>query len=358
MRILVIFTGGTIGSTVNGCIKNCLPITTTYPADFLLLKGYGESQNILLESLKNIFEVECPFTILSENSNMFYIEKIISILNNINVNEYDGVIITHGTDTLAFSTSIISLLFGNIKIPIIFVSSNEPINIAKSNGLENFINAVKLVESKIYGVFAVFKNPDGKSLIHFGSRLLQSTSYSDSFTSIGDKYFGEIINNKLIIKENPIYNNFKFEIPNTLNKNILYIKLYPGINFDLFNFKNCDAVFLEGYHSFTAPCETNSANYAFDFQTGTVQYAAKLARYVGIKVFLAPFKSSFYSESHDLIYKTTLQIIETENIFTINDCSVYSAFAKLIIAYSIAEIKNDQEKLNAFLAQELSFEKI
>jgi len=66
---------------------------------------------------------------------------------------YDGIIITHGTDTLAYTAAALSFYFNAIKIPILLVSSDYPLDDSKANGLDNFMCAVEFIRQKCGQVF-------------------------------------------------------------------------------------------------------------------------------------------------------------------------------------------------------------
>ena len=132
MRILTVFTGGTIGSSLS--------------------KGAISPNTV------------APYTVLSENLSAEYLEKLRSCVED-NLNSgYDGIVVTHGTDTLQYSAAYLDLTLGLIETPVVLVSSNYPLPYSRANGLENFAAAVDFIRSKQgRGVFVSYLNRGGAS---------------------------------------------------------------------------------------------------------------------------------------------------------------------------------------------------
>ena len=150
MKVLVAFTGGTIGST----------ITDGYAAPdadkkYRLINMYeekiksskaGETKDDEcagslfsgLETEKIEFVMESPYQELSENntcSTMLFLAKYIK--EQIESEKYDGIIITHGTDTLQYTSAMLGYMFDDVSIPIVLVSSNYVLEDKRANGLIN-----------------------------------------------------------------------------------------------------------------------------------------------------------------------------------------------------------------------------
>ena len=119
--ILLILTGGTIGSEKK---KNIINVSQ---------KNY--LQSFLKKTSKEVvFKIIQPINILSENAIPDDWNSIVkSIEENWN-NDYSGIIITHGTDTLSFTSSALSQYFYNFNKPVILVSSDKPIKEKNATG--------------------------------------------------------------------------------------------------------------------------------------------------------------------------------------------------------------------------------
>ena len=183
-KICVIFTGGTIGSCAKG--------------ETVGLKQ--EVKSALIERFKAhfgdsiVFDELHPLNILSENVQPDDLEKMAECVRGVDVEKYDGIIMTHGTDTLCFTANLFSQIFCDLKIPLVFVSSLYPLDDERSRGFENFAGAVTFIQSVDFGgVFVSFENYGENCKIHLASRLVSATQISGEYESILKTHFGEIV---------------------------------------------------------------------------------------------------------------------------------------------------------------------
>lgn len=181
MKLLVIFTGGTIGSTVNEGY-----ISTDQGKAYQLIEMYKA-----LGKRQADFTLNEPYTLLSENLTGTYIARLGScVLENVNKG-YEGIIITHGTDTIQYSAAALGYLLADIDIPVLLVSSNFVLDDERANGLANFAAAVVFIASKAgTGVFVPYRNSDEVIYVHRGTRLLPHQPYSDDLQSVLNQYYG------------------------------------------------------------------------------------------------------------------------------------------------------------------------
>lgn len=247
MKILIIFTGGTIGSAVQG---DYISADTKTP--YKLISEYEKNYGIDFE-----YDVLQPYTELSENNTGETISALAGCLReNINGN-YDGVIVTHGTDTLQYTAAALSYTFGKCGVPVCIVSANYIIGDERSNGLANFRSTVNFIRQKIGGVWVVYKNSDEENVtVHGGARLLESQAFSDCFYSAGNSFYGRFDNGENFLK-NENYREFPDEIspiiPKKLKENsdfILRIDPYVGMTFPAINSK-IKYVIMGTFHSGT-----------------------------------------------------------------------------------------------------------
>ncbi|MFA5019213.1 MAG: asparaginase domain-containing protein, partial [Methylobacter sp.] len=149
-NILVVFTGGTIGSIATGGTIN-----TSDSTSFELIRQFQQHD----ENHRQIhFDTIQPLQILSENLAPGAWKTLIAAIEAARPDQYDGIIITHGTDTLAYTACALSFYFNAARIPMLLVSSDYPLNNPKANGLENFICAVEFILQKIEtGVFVPYR---------------------------------------------------------------------------------------------------------------------------------------------------------------------------------------------------------
>lgn len=144
MNITVIFTGGTIGSSVQ---QNFISTDSQMP--YRLLAMYEAMQKKKGAAIPN-FRTEAPYTTLSEYMDGSHLNRLIACVQSLLTTDnpdIDGIIITHGTDTLPYTAAALGMCFAYARIPIILVSSNYILDDPRANGLTNFTAAVAYIRN-------------------------------------------------------------------------------------------------------------------------------------------------------------------------------------------------------------------
>ncbi len=246
MKIHVIFTGGTIGS----CVKDGF-VSTDDSAKYTLLSHFASEMEDV------VFSTSEPYTILSENLSANELNLLQAEVAKAMLGDFDGIIVTHGTDTLQYTGCAIEYAFAQSKVPIILVSAAFPLEDVRTNGFENFRGAVEFIKNGMSGgVFVSYKNEASKTTdIHLPSRLLQhGESSADLFSINGEKvaeYDGKGIKS-LFIPEKALSNGITAfcEYPG-----ILVIEQRPADSYS-YSLERVNAVILKPYHS--ATLDTNN----------------------------------------------------------------------------------------------------
>lgn len=255
MKILFIFTGGTIGSTTGDEF-----ISLEKGKPYKIIKAYEEKFGIDFS-----YETLEPYTLLSENSMGSNMKVLAGTVKENLEKDYDGIIVTHGTDTLQYSGALLSYVTGLSKLPVCIVSSDKPIEDPEANGLYNMDAAVALIresltDKSIRGTFVPYRNKDKVTYINRGSRMLSSYAYSADMYSLGDKYFG-IYDGKKLVKNDSYSEKEDAALPLAADgfeetaDMLLRIDPYPGMVYPEVDEK-IKAVILGTYHSGTLPMET------------------------------------------------------------------------------------------------------
>jgi L-asparaginase len=307
MKILVVGTGGTIGSSK---IDNIVGVDESMKC--YLLELYKET---VKDDIEFIFI--SPIWLLSENMTPNNWTEIIKSIIEADFTSFDGVIVLHGTDTLAYTSSALALAFKQTQVPIVLVSSNFPLEDIRSNGFQNFHDGIVFIKENIPGVFVAYKNPNQVTTIHLGDSLVSSDIYLDEFKSYKDLYFGKIINNVFVWNDendNPTREYFKslkkeskFTVPN-FSRNVLLIVPYIGLNYNLFDFSNVkpDVILHAVYHSGTV---NNGVDLSFSAKKAFEKWHSQ-----GIEVYMVPAKDSeknIYLSSVGLTNNIVTKIIKT-----------------------------------------------
>ena len=279
MKILIIFTGGTIGS----CVKNG-SISTDESTRYTLIEKY--------ESLhgKADFDVVAPYSILSENLSADELNQLqAEIIRNLDKG-YDGIIVTHGTDSLHYSSVAVEYAISDCNIPVVFVSSDYPLEDSRANGHQNFEAAVEFIRSKLSGgVFVSYKNRnENATSIHIPSRMLQHSECSaDIFSIDGTPYAyidGEVTVNNIARKPEKSFNQISFAD----DSGILVVDSRPADSFS-YSLDGIKAVILKPYHSATL----NTAS-------EKLEAFCERAKNSGIPVFVVNVKQGINYESTNL----------------------------------------------------------
>lgn len=336
VRILLVFTGGTIGSTVlNGTID------TSEQQGYQLIDLFSQKYS---GSEKPHFKVIQPIQLLSENLFPSDWETLIKAIEVETISQYDGVIVTHGTDTLAYTASALSLYFNAIKIPLLLVSSNYPLDNPLANGLYHFYCAIEFIKQrKDGGVFVPYKNPGAEVLVHLGSRLASCLQLSGNFISVQHKAYLRFEHN-VFQQLNPINVSVCSAISLTpsFSPKILLIRPYPGLDYSLFQLDQVKAIVHDLYHSGTA-CSSikNGDDYSL------LAFIKKCQQF-DIDFYMAPAikNSDSYASTKALIGKGAKMIW---------NMSIESAYVKTLLAYGNYV---DDKTIFQFLESDLALEHI
>lgn len=219
--LLVIYTGGTIGmmKDQDGRLK---------PFDFNHLYQHIP----LLENFRYSIDIH-SFEPLLDSSNMkpaFWVELAEIILKK--YEHYDGFVVLHGSDTMAYSASMLSFMLENLNKPVVFTGSQLPMGVIRNDGRENFINAVEIAAAMDDGMPMVpevsicFENK-----LYRGNRTSKvNAEHFEAFMSGNFPVLAEIGVNIRYFRDRILKPNFKkLRIHTRLDPNIAILKLYPGI---------------------------------------------------------------------------------------------------------------------------------
>lgn len=326
-KILVLFTGGTIGSaTTDGIID-----------------VEREGKNAVVEAYKSAYgddvDFECRqvLNILSENMGFSGWEKMIHEINSIDTALYSGVILTHGSDTLAYTSALLGMYFRHFDIPFFIIASNKPIGEKGSNGLFNFTSAVGLIkEGKYKGVFTLYER------VMLPTRVIPADTCRDRFGVYGYdgfndfSFFSGVSENMLSRpKERIFHNDIKFE------KRVLFIEGYPAMDFGCFvPSDDTAAVLYSPYHSATA-CTDVSEGKSYALTEFIKRCITK-----NIMVYICGLKRKVP------IYSTVAEIIKAGSI-PIYSTSAVAAYMKLLLAYNQEEMP-----VKEVMGKDLFFEEV
>ncbi len=221
-NILVIYTGGTIGMIQD-------PKTGALaPFNFDALYKHIP----ILENFNCKISSFC-FDPLIDSSNMkpaFWIQLAETIESN--YEKYDGFVVLHGTDTMAYTASALSFMLENLNKPIVFTGSQLPMGVLRTDGRENFINAIEIAAAREDDTPIV---PEVS--ICFENRLMRGNRTNkfnaENFNAFLSGNYPLLAQVGVHIKYNRQYilnpNFKKLRVHKQLDPNVAILKLFPGI---------------------------------------------------------------------------------------------------------------------------------
>ena len=251
--ILLIYTGGTIGMKVDPTLQALTPF------DFKqILEEVPELRKFAYRIDSWTFD---PLIDSSDVEPSLWIS--LAGLIEEKYDDYDGFVVLHGTDTMAYSASALSFMIENLSKPVIFTGSQLPIGMPRTDGKENLISAVEIAAAKdaeghalVPEVCICFDN-----ILMRGNRTCKMNS--DNFRAfrsenlpplaeagINIRYNTGIIRRPASWEDTPIFRK-------SLDTRVSILKMHPGITPQIVRDIMCSpdtrAVIIETYGAGNAP---------------------------------------------------------------------------------------------------------
>jgi len=233
-NIYIAYTGGTIGMKQSGMKENT--------HGYIPVAGHLSEY---LKALPELYRAEMPnFTLheyqpILDSSNMGPAEwQIIADDIKKNYDQYDGFVVLHGTDTMAYTCSALSFLIENLSKPIIVTGSLIPLSQLRSDGQVNLLNALYLAANYPINQVSLFFN----GTLYQGNRCTKVCNDGfNAFNSPNKRPLLEMgVKVKLIAEEiAPVYSttnetntiaSTKVKFNHLIPQEILVLHFYPGIN--------------------------------------------------------------------------------------------------------------------------------
>jgi L-asparaginase len=177
--------------------------------------------------------------------------------------KYDGFVVLHGSDTMAYTASALSFMLENLNKPVVFTGSQLPMGMVRSDGRENIIAAIEIAAAKDEDTAKV-----PEVTIFFENQLLRgnrTTKHNaEHFNAFVSGNYPSLADVGVRIKYNKEYiakpSFKKLKLHTKLNNNVAILKLFPGITKELVHHilstPNLKGVIIETYGSGNAPTAT------------------------------------------------------------------------------------------------------
>lgn len=250
-RILLIYTGGTIGMMANPNTGELSPLNFEY-----IHRQIPEIEHLDLVVVP--ISIKCPID--SSHMNPSHWVELVELIEK-NYHEFDGFVLLHGTDTMAYTASALSFMIQGLSKPIVLTGSQLPVGILRSDGKENILAAVEIAGKKRADGNAALQEVAVffQSKLFRGSRVSKISAHQfDAFDSPNYPLLG-IAGVDIKIHSNQLLERKDNEITfcKTLENRVGLVKLYPGISLEayrsIFNVKNHRAVVIEAFGSGNTP---------------------------------------------------------------------------------------------------------
>ncbi len=316
-RILIITTGGTLASTngnegmvpklnSNDIFSNIEGITTYYDVEFLELFSL-DSSNIQPEE----------WQLLARTIYDRYLE-------------FQGIVIIHGTDTMAYTAAALSFMLQNIPIPVVLTGSQLSILNPIADAVENCRCAINMAGSGVPGVFVAFN----RKVIR-GTRASKVRTISfDAFESINSPYIGVVNSNGLDISHYTLKNKEgDFCLQDNLSTKVFLLKLIPGTDPNIF-----EMLFQMGYRGIVLEA----------FGIGGLHFERRdLAKAIGEAIHkgmtIVVGSQCLYEGSNLSVYQTGQRILQ-QGALQSHDMTMEAAVTKLMWVLGQTDKKEEIER--------------
>lgn len=326
-KILIISTGGTIASinTENGLVPGI------NSSDLL------KHLNIKMDNI----EVD-TLDLLNIDSTDIRVENWIQIAKSIkdNYDDYDGFVITHGTDTLAYTAAALSYLVQNSKKPIVITGAQKSISNEITDAKLNLADSITYAcSNKSHNVVIVF---NGKVIAGTRGRKEKTKSY-DAFSSLNYPVLATIHEQRIM---RFMYNEEKQEKPNfyfNLDKSVFLLKLIPTIEGDILDyiFEKYNCIIIESYGVGGIPI-----NIFDNFQRLSKLYSEQKTIVITTQV---PMEGSDL-----MVYEVGQRLKGELNIMESFDMTIEATVVKLM--WAMAEGKGNNKKIKELFNRQINYD--
>ena len=212
-RILLLTTGGTIASV---------------PGGEGLEPRRSDVMERELEQLRTYYDITVEDVICLDSSNISPEEwKLIARAIFENRKGFDGIVVSHGTDTMAYTASAVTFMLPGIDVPVVFTGSQLPLADMLSDGPDNLRTAFAMAATEKPGVFLAF---DRKVMLGCRAVKVRASGFS-AFASINARYVAQVSNRGLVTQDAALPKKMQeAALREEVSSNVFLLKLTPGLN--------------------------------------------------------------------------------------------------------------------------------
>ncbi len=212
-KILLLTTGGTIASMPGG-------------------EGLEPHRSDVMEQelalLRTYYEITVQDVMCLDSSNIRPEEwKLIARHVFENRTGFDGIVISHGTDTMAYTASAVTFMLPDIDLPVVFTGSQLPLADMLSDGPNNLRTAFAMAAAGHPGVFLAF---DRKVMLGCRAVKIRASGFS-AFESVNARYAALVSNRGLVVDQRVLPRiSGEPRLCTDISRNVFLLKLTPGLN--------------------------------------------------------------------------------------------------------------------------------
>ena len=212
-KILLLTTGGTIASL---------------PGGEGLEPRRSEVMELALDQLRNFYEITVDDVMCLDSSNITPEEWQLIARHIFDRRErFDGIVVSHGTDTMAYTASAVTFMLPDIDLPVVFTGSQLPLADMLSDGPSNLRTAFAMAASGHPGVFLAF---DRKVMLGCRAVKVRASGFS-AFESVNARYAAQVTNRGLVVDEAVLpVRRGEARFCTEISREIFLLKLTPGLN--------------------------------------------------------------------------------------------------------------------------------
>lgn len=250
-KVLIIYTGGTIGMIKNPETGSLSSVDFTHVYDHI-----PELNRVNAE----VTSVSVKKPIDSSEMNISGWQEVATIISD-NYYEFDGFVVLHGSDTMAYTASALSFMLEGLQKPVILTGSQLPIGVIRTDGKENIITAIEI---------AAEKRADGSPLIqevgvYFDYTLFRGNRCTKDSAENFEAFRSPNLRPLAIAGVSLHYNEEIFWQPEVselvlrkvMSDEVLLIKLFPGMRFEflhkIIEMENLKGLVIESFGAGNGP---------------------------------------------------------------------------------------------------------
>ncbi|HIE18347.1 TPA: Glu-tRNA(Gln) amidotransferase subunit GatD [Candidatus Bathyarchaeota archaeon] len=226
-KVTIITTGGTIASRVDyrtGAVRPAISASDLYS----IVPELSEIATINTEILFSAFSEDL--------TPRHWAETAKTIAEHIQKGA-QGIVITHGTDTMGYTAAALSFALQNLPVPVVLVGAQRSEDRPSSDAAENLIGAVQCASTAPFAEVVVAMHQtisDEAVAIHRGTKVRKlHTSRRDAFKTVNDGLLAKVLNGKVIMLTddfNPRSRDIRLVLKPEFEEKVALIKFYPGMN--------------------------------------------------------------------------------------------------------------------------------